>query len=392
MVLEKRYWIAILCKIAVIAITFLTTILINRGLGVHYKGEYTYVIRMVEILYIFFSVGLGQVYATYKYEGKHEFKSYIMALSIIQALIVIVLGILYISFFRIEYGLPILLLTSLAIIKVVVSMIAVIENSVKRNYIETIINIINLLLLTLLYFFKMIDLKNVLICYGACEVVRVSLFAYCFNIKPNFNCIDRYILKDIYKNGFITMIVMLLTTINYTIDTVMLRQLASPYFLGLYSVAVTFSNMFLIIPDALKEVIFGDSTKKDFKKRLVYSSLKVSMFVAVVILVLFVFIGDKAIVFLYGKEYFDTYLLTIICFVGSLSLIFFKILHPIYIAQGIQKRAAYFLSLSVIINIILNMYLIPNYQAVGASIASALSHLICGGLFIADFILNLKYR
>ena len=347
---------------------------------------------MVEILYIFFSIGIGQVYATYKYRGKIEYRSYIMSLSIIHALLVVLLGSAYITFCRVEFGIPILFLTSLAIIKVVVSMIAVIENSVKRNYLETIVNILYLVLLFLLYAFRMIDLKNALVCYGICEIFRIILFVHCFNIKPDFKCMNWHILRDIYRNGFITMVVMFLTTVNYTIDTVMLRQLASPYFLGLYSVAVTFSNMFLIIPDALKEVIFGDSTKKDFKKSLVYNSLKVSMLVAVAILAFFVMIGDKAIVFLYGKEYVDTYLLTIICFVGSLSLIFFKILHPIYISQGIQRRAAYFLALSVILNVLLNLYLIPKYQAIGASIASALSHLLCGGLFIADFMLNFRYR
>ena len=37
--------------------------------------------------------------------------------------------------------------------------------------------------------------------------------------------------------------------------------MSASYYVGLYSVGVNFSNMFLLIPDSFKEVLFGDSTR-----------------------------------------------------------------------------------------------------------------------------------
>ena len=64
--LSKKYWIAIICKMCFILTTFMATIFINRGLGVRTKGEYAYIINLVEMLYVIFSLGIGQTYSTFR--------------------------------------------------------------------------------------------------------------------------------------------------------------------------------------------------------------------------------------------------------------------------------------------------------------------------------------
>lgn len=53
MSLRRDYWIAIVCKAIVILTELLITIFINRGLGVACKGDYAYIMKVVEVLYIF---------------------------------------------------------------------------------------------------------------------------------------------------------------------------------------------------------------------------------------------------------------------------------------------------------------------------------------------------
>ena len=96
--------------------------------------------------------------------------------------------------------------------------------------------------------------------------------------------------------------------------------------------------------------------------------------------------GKFIITLLYGKEYLNSYLVTTILFFGCISLTFFKILQPVFIADGNQVNACIYLSISVIINIIANYLLIPHMDFIGASIASVISYSICGGLFL------IKYR
>lgn len=205
-------------------------------------------------------------------------------------------------------------------------------------------------------------------------------------MAPRLEKISISKLKKIYSIGILTMIVTLLISVNYSIDTIMLKHMTNNYNVGIYSVAVTFSNMFLLIPDAFKEVLFGDSTDKNFSRKTAFSAIRVSFITSGIILIGFVLFGKFAIRLLYGSDYIKAFELTLIIFLGSLSMIFFKILQPIYIAEGKQKRAVYFLTCSSIINIVLNVILIPKYGYYGAAIASAISYTVCGCLFFVDYL------
>ena len=72
------------------------------------------------------------------------------------------------------------------------------------------------------------------------------------------------------------MIVMLLITINYRVDIVMIRHLSSSSEVGIYSVAVTLSNIFLVIPDAFKEVLFEKASNGEHKQD-AYASITASI-------------------------------------------------------------------------------------------------------------------
>lgn len=386
MKLSKKYWFAIACKIIVILSTLLISIFINRELGVQLKGEYAYIINMVEMLYIFAGLGLGQSYATFKREEGSSVRNIFVLLSMIHGGIVLIFGTLLCSLFHINFGLTITILTALAVVRANMTMIAVIEESVKRNIIATAVNVLYLVLLVVLYTMEKCTLNSVLVCYGLNEVIRSIIFIYVYKMPPKWERVSFSKLKKIYSVGILTMIVTLLISVNYSMDIIMLKHMTDNYNVGIYSVAVTFSNMFLLIPDAFKEVLFGDSTNKTFAKQTAFSAIKVSFMASSVILVGFVLFGKFAIKLLYGSEYIESFGLTLIIFLGSLSMIFFKILQPIYIAQGKQKKAVVFLGCSALTNIIINAILIPKYTSTGAAVASALSYTVCGLLFFLDYL------
>lgn len=383
--LSKKYWVAIICKIGVVLTTLLISIFINRGLGVIAKGAYAYVINWVEVLYILFSLGIGQAYSTLKREGEDN-KSTFLLLSIFQGLIVAVLGTAYIFIFNPDYGEIILVLTIIAVLKVVVSMIAVIEESIKRNLIQCGVNFLYLFSLIILYFFDLCSLYSVLLVYGINDFIRVIILIRLYHIDVIFKRVPLDYIKKVYKIGVATMIVTVLISVNYSIDTIMLKKMASLYEVGIYSVGVTFSNMFLLIPDAFKEVLFGDSTRTDFEKSVAFSSIKISVIMSGIILISFIVFGKFAINLLYGNEFIGAYEITWVLFIGSFSMIFFKILQPIYISHGKQLRAMMFLVCSVIFHIGLNCFLIPAFNGIGAAISSAISYTICGFLFIFNYI------
>lgn len=383
--LDKKYWVAALCKILLMLSTFIITIFINRGLGVYNKGNYSYIIHLVEILYVFSSFGVGQTFATYKRKYGEEYRNFFVFLGGFHAIVTLLVGAAIVYLFEIEFGFFIVSLTSLEVAKIIISMIAVVENSIKRNVILTILNFVYLLVLALLFLGGYSSLYAFLCCYGFIDVVTIIWLLYSYKMIPSVRGITIKEIKPLYKTGFITMVVMLLISVNYSLDVVMLKNLSTASQVGLFSVGVTFSNMFLLIPDSFKEVLFGDSAKKSFTKEIAFNSIKISFIISFFILFLFVLFGKWAINLFYGVEFDYSYTLTLILFVGSLSMIFFKILQPIYISFGNQNQAALFLGMSAIANFFLNIYLIPKYNATGSAIASAISHTLCGFLFLINF-------
>lgn len=390
--LDKKYWIAIICKVCVIATTFLITIFINRGLGVSNKGEYSYITRMIEMLYIFFDFGLGQTYSTFKRSKGERIRGTFITLALIHGVGTLIIGTLLVKVIKMDYGNIIFFMTSIAVMKSIISMISVIEDSIKRNIIISIINVLYVIALAIAYFCGKCTLPFVLMLYALNDISTVIILAVAYRLKPAIKSFKFVELKQIYRIGFITMMVVLLISINYSIDTIMLRKMSSSYYVGIYSVGVNFSSMFLLIPDAFKEVLFGDSTKKDFSKRTVLNSIVVSIIALVIVFVCFVFFGKYVIELFYGSDYLPSYNITLILVIGSISMIFFKILQPVYISHGKQTKAVVFLALSAVLNIFANWELIPKYNGVGAAIASALSYTLCGLLFLTDYLKHLSIK
>lgn len=388
MKLKKDYWVAILCKICVIMTELLITVFINRGLGIETKGEYAYIIKIVEVLYVLLSFGIGQAYSTFKRLRGDDIKGVFVSLGLIHGVLIVVFGSVYSAIFKPDYGFVIMMLTAIAVIKLIISMIAVIEKSITRNILQALINVLYLVALAVLYFLHLTNLNSVIMCYALSDIVRIIILMIIYQMKPSMKKCNFDLLKAIYKMGFVTMLVMLLISLNYSVDTIMLKKLSTSYCVGIYSIGASLANIFLLIPDAFKEVLFGDSTKKDFSKSTAFSAIKVSLLISIVALIGFFVFGKMFITILYGVEYLPSYYVTLILFAGCFSLIIFKILQPVYISHGKQTKALFFLSCSAITNIIVNWIVIPKYNEIGAAIASVLSYTVCGLLFFYDYLKN----
>ena len=189
--LTKEYWIAIICKLCVIITEFLITVFINRGLGIYVKGEYSYIIKVVEVLYIFFSFGIGQTYSTFKRSKGEDMKNLFVALGLSHTILIILFGGLYIFLVKPEYGISIVLLTAIAVLKVIVSMIAVIEKSITRNVLQAVINSVYMIGLFLLYISRTANLITVLFCYGISDVIRIVILMVLYKMKPSLKGINK---------------------------------------------------------------------------------------------------------------------------------------------------------------------------------------------------------
>ncbi|NMH35722.1 hypothetical protein HBF08_10400, partial [Streptococcus pneumoniae] len=189
--LSKKYWFALTSKFLLILLTLLSSIIINRGLGVEKKGDYAYVMNLVEIFYILGGVGLGQAYSTFKRNHSNEYQNKFVFLTFIQGLLFGIIGlIIVLADVPIDYGGVIIVLSSLSIMRTNLTMIAVIENSIKRNKIVLGVSVVYSVMLVLLLLFHLVSIEMVFLVYAINEFLRIILFLYYYNMFPVFEHIS----------------------------------------------------------------------------------------------------------------------------------------------------------------------------------------------------------
>ncbi|MEH6992830.1 polysaccharide biosynthesis C-terminal domain-containing protein, partial [Neobacillus drentensis] len=102
--------------------------------------------------------------------------------------------------------------------------------------------------------------------------------------------------------------------------------------------------------------------------------------------------GKFFITLLYGTEFSSAYIVTIIIFIGIISMTIYKILYPYYVSNGLQKFCYKVLLIGAIVNVILNFALIPLFGIEGAAISSVLSYSVCGYILLKRFLVTKNIR
>jgi O-antigen/teichoic acid export membrane protein len=164
------------------------------------------------------------------------------------------------------------------------------------------------------------------------------------------------------------------------VDTVMLGLLSSDAEVGTYAVAkqITIKLPHISLAMAMGTMpVFAklnDGNKEELKK-LFYKLLRTNALIFGIIALAIVFLSWFFVPLIFGVQYSASVLPLQILTVYLLSFSFSVFLSSFLDYQGLAKKRAVNLSVSAILNIVLNFILIPEYGAVGAAIATSISYL-----------------
>lgn len=389
---NNNYLLSIITKILIIFFSLVTSSLISRSLGVSGKGDYSYVVNISSILIVIFSLGIGQTYSFFKKNYSQDFLLSFVILTLIQGVTCLAISIIFYFIDNNIYIFYALLIAAFGIIRNNLSVICTIEDINKKNTSQLISQFIYVLLVIFVVVIGFNNVKNSVIMLILSEIFFSSFLLIVFAKKNIFNSgfmLKKDKISKIYKFGFLSMIMTLLTTLNYNIDTIFLKNLSSSYYVGLYSISVSLANMLWIIPDAFKDVMVYKSSSKDNILEIV-NSMKFNIYLSLFIIILFIFFGKYVIIILYGDDFINSYYTAIILLIGSLSMIIHKIISPLYISNGKQKLLVVIFSFAVVFNVVLNYILIPQYNIIGASFSSVVSYTIVGLTILIIFIKDYK--
>ena len=188
------------------------------------------------------------------------------------------------------------------------------------------------------------------------------------------------LIKSLMKYGIIYALAFLVTRLNYRVDLLILKRLSEISEVGYYSLGVNIAETIWQIPTAVGLVLMTHSAREKDQQLItaqVCSLLRVSLIISgLAALVLFI-LTPFLIKVIFGAPYLPSIPIVRTILPGILFFVVLKIVNSQFVGNGKPELAIYALLPSVIINVVLNIILIPAYQGVGAAMATNISY-FCG--------------
>ena len=240
-------------------------------------------------------------------------------------------------------------------------------------------SVIKLLLIHLnmgLIYFAMVTLLQSIILASGFVAMYIKQKLNMFNWRPKFD-LARFLLKDSWP----LILSGIAISIYLKIDQVMIKNMLDAKAVGNYAVAVRLTEAWYFIPMVITNSLFpAIINAKKISEKLYYERLQklydLMTWLAIVIALPITFLANDIIRILFGTQYQSAAgVLKIYVWTGV--SVFLGIPSGKYLIVENYTKISFFRELlGAIINIILNIVLIPKYEIQGAAIATVISYFV----------------
>ncbi|MBW4605049.1 MAG: flippase [Calothrix sp. FI2-JRJ7] len=185
--------------------------------------------------------------------------------------------------------------------------------------------------------------------------------------------------KYIIKETIPLLLTGLAVNIYLKIDQIMLGQMADKTVVGVYSVAASLSEIWFFIPIAFRSSLYPDIIQSknlsfDLYQQKLQKFYDLMALFAYCIVILFLPVSRYLILSTYGSEYLPAVPILHV-YLWNCIFAFQGIAQSAWlISEGLQKINFYSTACGALINILLNLILIPHFESLGAAIASLISY------------------
>lgn len=385
---NNDYFLSLFNKIYSILIGVVSSAFYVRYLGLEFKGMYSYINEITTIIALIINFGIYQSYPFYyRRDGSSIYKKYV-DIFIFQFLIYCIVSLAVGFVFGEKNTVTVLVCLQLPffVLKTQLDNVVLVEKLRIYMMVDMILKTILSIVYFLLWMFAPVHISYVVITVASTNLL-VSIVYLLFTdykisidiLKPNIKFI-----REVMLFGFFPMLSTLLMTLNYSVDIIFLEKIGDPVELSLYSVAAVLINYVWIIPNAFKEVLISKVARSDAEDQVAFSC-RISILITFICLIGFSAIGRFVVSLVFGNSFSGCYLVTLVLFIGAFSMIFFKMLGVVFVAEGKRKEYFVILLISVVINVLANYLLIPVCGMYGAAVASVASYTVCGISFLMRY-------
>lgn len=379
-----------------ILIGVVTVIIIARVLGPEGQGEYTLLTLFATLLFTFLNFGFN-VSSTY-YIGKGNiydehtiWKTNLIVMSFLSILsilaggfVIIFLKDLFFSSISTSYlSIMLLILPFFFLLNFVQSIFLGYQNFDVIN-ISAILTQLLILILTFLFLnvFHMNVLGAILAFIISNIIISILLVIlllkkYHLSIKKGVFSIP--FAKDAFNYGIKVHISNLVSFFNYRADTFLIAYFSNPLSVGIYNVAVSIAERLWIVSQSVSNVLFpkiSSMSNNDEKDYLTTMLTRNVLLISIITSIILVLISDFLILLLFGSAYEDAALPLKILMPGIVFLSVDRILSNDLSGRGKPEMSMYTSITTIILNIFLNIILIPKYGLSGAAFSTSLSYTV----------------
>jgi O-antigen/teichoic acid export membrane protein len=253
------------------------------------------------------------------------------------------------------------------------------EEIAYRNIIVAFPAVINFLVVLILVLVFRLSILGVLSASLASNVFAAVLCYILVSKKTKINLrFDYQLFVKSVKFGIIPFLALVIMNLNFKADVFLIKYYLDNTAVGLYSLGVSVVEKITLLPEAIGLVLFSriSNISEDEANNLTPLVCRWSLlFSAIAGFILLVF-ADFLIPFVYGNEFQLSVNPLMILIPGIISLTIFLILHGDLTGRGKAKVTLYIFLGALVLNIVLNLFLIPAYGINGAALASTLSYSI----------------
>jgi O-antigen/teichoic acid export membrane protein len=367
-----------------------------RYLGPANLGQYNFVLTFAGIFALFCDLGLGQLVIRQVSQDRQKASLYLsnyLYLQLLLSLVVFAIMCIILNSFHYSY------LIKLAVYIAGINLIVVglsqpfynIAIAFERLKFIAVANILSnifycLCLLAAIFFSKgLLILISVTLATSVLELILVIFICNKTCVRPVYR-IDKQIWL-IFARFFAPFSLYLIFTGLYRrLDIVLLANMQSDNAVGLYSAAYKIVFFLLLIPTSFSKAIFPllseRATKPDESfKKVVFWSMKYLLALSLPIALGGSFFSQKIVILLFGPV-FSNSAIALSILLWSVVLVFWhSTLSQALIALNKMKQVILGVIVAFIVNLGVNLILIPKYSYIGASLAAFYSELIAGVWF-----------
>lgn len=201
-----------------------------------------------------------------------------------------------------------------------------------------------------------------------------------------YRCFNWNIAKKLLQDSWPLILSGIAIALYMRIDQIMIKEMLGDQAVGVYSAAVKLSEVWYFIPIIISNSVFpAIVSAKKISEELYHNRLErlytVLVWTAIAIALPMTFLSNWLITFLYGIEYSEAGRVLMIhiwagvfVFLGVASGAWFN-------NENLQRYSFYRTVLGLLVNIVLNIVLIPIFGIIGAAVATVIAQSMAGLFF-----------